>query len=478
MEYQYPEKGNYDYSQQQQYPPVSSLAAAPSVIPYPGPEQQGPPPEIMPAENQQSSYTYADTYSQQQQQYIPAPTMPEANQSNNEQSISYNPPSYNNNQYNPLPEASYNNNQYNPSSEVSYNNNQYNQYNPQSEESYNYNNQYNLQPEASYNNNQYNPSPEVSYNNNQYNPQLEASYNNNQYIPQPEPSYSNNTYGSPPLEPSYNTSYNLPPPQQTSYSNNSYNSAPEPSYTILSNQPPNQPPSYNNNVYSSSSSNASPYLTKPYSRTQNYNNAQPSDVSPPSAPPSNHDDKSPKPPKNYHPPSKPMTGPDYSSLYTAPHMAAPNQSRPALQPTYGGTKRPVRNNCDCADCFSICGCIRCTCTIITFIFAALFIAAGIFLISYSKILPGKCQGICDPTNGGIQNSGNLPGNIDDKINNEISNGTQQCSSLCKESVFKILFYGGIGFIGLGSIIALTQILCMCCRVGSSGGRGTGCCYCC
>src|SRR5207253_2904318 len=139
--------------------------------------------------------------------------------------------------------------------------------------------------------------------------------------------------------------------------------------------PPNQPPSYNNNVYSSSASNVSPYLTKPYSRTQNYNSTQSSNVSPPSAPPSNYDDKSPRPPKNYHSPSKPITGPDHSSSHMTPHMVAPNQSRPVqehLPPNYGRTKRPRRNDCDCADCFSICGCIRCTCTIITFLFAALF----------------------------------------------------------------------------------------------------------
>lgn len=144
--------------------------------------------------------------------------------------------------------------------------------------------------------------------------------------------------------------------------------------------------------------------------------------------------------------------------------------------------RPRSGGCDCADCFSICGCIRCTCTVITFIIAALFIAGGIFLISYSRILPGKCQGLCDPTNGGgIPNpGGNLPNNNNpiDQANNEFKNGTQSCSNLCSESVFNSLFYGGIGLAGFGAVMVITQLLCMCCRVGSSGGKGSGCCYCC
>src|ERR1051325_8454916 len=99
MTYQYPDNTqNY----QQQYPPsdnVPQLSTAPSIMPYPGPEQQGPPP-IIPTE-EQSSYTYTDPYSQQQQQqYFPTPVPPPSNQNN--QLTSYNSP----------PEASYSNDQY------------------------------------------------------------------------------------------------------------------------------------------------------------------------------------------------------------------------------------------------------------------------------------------------------------------------------------------------------------------------------
>src|SRR5215216_3729581 len=105
MEYQHPDNTqNY----QQQY----SSDTAPSTMPYPGPEQQGPP-----VEGQQSHYIYTDTYSQQQQQYFPTPIIPEAPSNQNNQLTSYNSPpetSYNN-QYNPPPEPSYNNNNpYNP----------------------------------------------------------------------------------------------------------------------------------------------------------------------------------------------------------------------------------------------------------------------------------------------------------------------------------------------------------------------------
>jgi hypothetical protein len=139
-------------------------------------------------------------------------------------------------------------------------------------------------------------------------------------------------------------------------------------------------------------------------------------------------------------------------LYNSPPIPqqTTNRAQDYLPPR---TNPPHRN-----DCFLICGCIRCTCNIIIFIIAALFIAAGAFLIIYSRILPGNCNGICVNTNENISDLDNIPGNS--KINNEFKNDTQQCTSLCKEEIIKALFYGGIGIIVLGVIMTL----CICCRI--------------
>ncbi|CAI2164484.1 11393_t:CDS:1 [Funneliformis geosporum] len=486
MEHQYPDNtynnGAYDYSQQQQYPSND----ASNVVSYPGAEQV-PPPIIMPQEKQPGSYTepYSQHPSPPQQQQFPQLNMPTSPPYDN----SYSPPaepSYNNNFYNPPAEPSYNNNFYNPSDD---NNKIYNPpvdnnkiYNPPTEPSYNNNS-------SADNNKIYNPPAEPSYN-----IPYESTYNNN----------NNNTYNVP-YEPnnsvpeiSYNT-YNLP--IQPTYSNNSY---PEQYTSEPYTSSPNPPQTYNNNFYS----NASPYITQPYISTQNYNNMQTSSAPPPPPPKESSPapfsapssvplkptyDQSPKPPKNYETPNLPRPPKNSSSphseaplpsSYTPSSMIPSNQSRPESPNNHREKKKSNRQRRDesgCADCFSLCGCIRCTCTIIIFFFAAVFIIGGIFSLTYSKILPGKCQGICDPTNGGgIPNpGGKLPNgnNPIDQANNEFKNGTQSCSNVCSESVFNILFYVGLVSIGFGAFLAITQILCMCCRVGSSGGKGSGCCYC-
>ncbi len=166
MAYQYSnstyDKGHSQEQQEQQNPlnEVSNVVPPPTIPLYPGPEQQGPPPTIIPPEKQQSLYT--DTYSQYasppQQQNLTQLNMPEVPTSNQHNDNPNNPPPYSNNLYSPPAESPYNNNTY-----PSYNHNTYNPpYEPNhlygSSDS-SYNNVYNASPQPSYN-----APPQPSYN--------------------------------------------------------------------------------------------------------------------------------------------------------------------------------------------------------------------------------------------------------------------------------------------------------------------------
>ncbi|CAG8608309.1 3458_t:CDS:2 [Ambispora leptoticha] len=269
---------------------------------------------------------------------------------------------------------------------------------------------------------------------------IDNSYPSN--IP-PIPPTQNYSYPSrtPPSHPIGITSQSPPPlPQQYQ---SPYQPSPSP-YQIHATLPNN--PDYSTATYS----NANLHLTQPYTRT----NVQQTH----SSPQQQYSASSPRPPSPRHHSQSPVNGPVPSKpeAYSTPQLHSPPSSsslRPAaapapapiiIAPTYGdkrekrgGGRRKDHHDHDdtyFADC-------------------------GITLFTYSRTLPSKCSGLCDPNS----NNGTLIGNGTSNIqapsllstaNSTVNNATSDASHTC------------------------SNVSNMLCRVGSSGGRGSGCCYCC
>ncbi|CAG8481854.1 3815_t:CDS:1 [Scutellospora calospora] len=272
---------------------------------------------------------------------------------------------------------------------------------------------------------------------------------------------------------------NYSQPQNTTYTSNDprppkINSPP----LNLSNKPRppenySPPQTTENASYTSNDPRPPKNYSPPLNTTYTSNDSRP----PKSSTPPQITENSPRPPKNYSP--APNTSSQNNDSHT-PDNYSPTQVGMDATTYVGGNKkeRISQKNDNCCPEISICGCIRCTCTLFVLIIGVIFIIIGVGMYIYSRTLPSACGSPCDPsqiTNSTNSTTSAIPGNVTDTVNQTANDGGAQCKLICQKIIYNVLQWGGIGCFGLGVLIVLIQVLKMLCRLGKGG---SSCCFCC